>query len=164
MDARPLRWGERTGRLLDVLTAAPRQRRHDRPPKLARDLADRLGVGGGSDGESRLDDVRAERVERPRERELRRHVEREPWRLLAVPERGVEDDDAGRIISHALVVAAGVYRSQDDNNYDKITNVYGPPGPPNLPDRRPGTELLPGRGEGAPHAAGGEPGSAAARS
>ena len=68
----------------------------DRPADLARDLPRRFRVGRRRDREAGLDDVDAERVERPRQRQLRRHVHREAGRLLAVAQRRVEDDDARR--------------------------------------------------------------------
>ena len=62
---------------------------------------DGLGVGRRRDREAGLDDVHAQRVERPRHLQLRRHVHREAGRLLAVAQRGVEDDDPGGIVPWA---------------------------------------------------------------
>src|SRR5262249_61199545 len=61
------------------------------------------------------------------------------------------------------VVAVRPGRSQSDNSYAKITVHYGPERPENLPRRRPRAELLARGGEGAPDAAGGQPGGPAAR-
>ena len=79
---------------------APRQRRDHRAPHLARDLPHRFGVGRRGDRKARLDDVHAERVEGAGERHLRGDVHREAGRLLAVPEGGVEHDDARGGIAH----------------------------------------------------------------
>ena len=57
---------------------------------------------GDAIGKPGLDDVHAERVERARHRQLGRHVQREAGRLLAVAQRGVEDDDARGIVAHGL--------------------------------------------------------------
>ena len=67
-------------------------------------LLHRLGVGRRRDREAGLDDVHAERVERPGQRELGGHVHREAGRLLAVAEGRVEDDDAGGIVSSWLLL------------------------------------------------------------
>ena len=82
-------------RLFDVLRPGPRQRGDDRPPHVGRNLPHRLGVGRRGDREAGLDDVHAQRVERARHRQLRRHVHREAGGLFAVAQRGVEDGDAG---------------------------------------------------------------------
>ena len=63
---------------------------------------------GEAIGKPGLDDVHAERVERARQRQLRRHVHREAGRLLAVAQRRVEDDDArrNRALMASVVAAA----------------------------------------------------------
>jgi hypothetical protein len=76
------------------------ERRNRRPPHLARDMLHRFGVGRRSDGEAGLDDVDAERVERPRERRLGEDVHGEAGRLLAVAQGRVENHYAGGIVSH----------------------------------------------------------------
>ena len=63
-----------------------------------------FGVGRRGDREAGLDDVHAERVERPRQRQLRRHVHREAGRLLAVAQGRVEDDDCAS--DRALMVVS----------------------------------------------------------
>ena len=63
---------QRARRLFDVLAARPRERRDDRPPHAGGNLPHGFRVGRRRDGEPRLDDVHAERVERPRHRQLGR--------------------------------------------------------------------------------------------
>ena len=93
VDAAALGRLERARRFLDVLRAAAGQRGDHRPAHFARDLARGLRIGRRRDGKAGLDDVHAERVERPGERQLGGHVHREARRLLAVAQRGVEHDD-----------------------------------------------------------------------
>src|SRR5437773_4438319 len=62
------------------------------------------------------------------------------------------------------VVAAQLFRSQSDNYYDMISDYYGPAGPQDLPRRGPRAQLLARGRQGAPHAAGGQPGGAPAGS
>ena len=85
----------------------PRQRGDDRPPHVAGNLPHRLGIGRRRDRKAGLDDVHAERVERTRHGQLRRHVHREAGRLLAVAQGRIEDDDACGRGSWILVVAGG---------------------------------------------------------
>src|SRR5262245_16666414 len=115
VDALACRWFKRASRLLDVDLAAARQRGYDRPPNVACDLTCGFAVGGRGDGEARLDDVHAERVERTRQAQLRGDVHRESWRLLAVSKGRVEHDDAVGCLAHALRVAGWPFRSQSDN-------------------------------------------------
>ena len=117
----PLAGLQGAGSLLDILPAAPRQRGDDGPAHVARYLPDRFGIGGRRDGEAGLDDVDPERIERPGERELRLDIQGEAGRLLAVTERGVEDNDARGIVTHTLVVTVRGVRSQSDNYYDNIS-------------------------------------------
>ena len=105
VNARPRGRLERVRRLLDVLPAAAGERRNRGPPNLPRHLLHRFGVRRRSDGEARLDDVDAQRIERLGQCDFRRHVHRESRRLLAVAQGRVENDYTGRSISHAPVVA-----------------------------------------------------------
>ena len=82
---------DRPGRLLEVGAMAARQARNDRPPDLHGDAAHRLRVGGRGDRETGLDDVDTQGIELTGELELLRRAQREPRRLLAVAQRGVED-------------------------------------------------------------------------
>ena len=142
----------------------PRERRDDRPAHLAGDLSSRLGIGRRRDGEPGLDDVHAQRIERPRHDQLRRHVHREARGLLAVPERGVEDDDLRGVLTHGVSCSVPAPRSQSDNYYGKITIIYGPHSAAHLPGGRRRAELLAGRGQSASDPTGRQPGGPAARS
>ena len=64
------------------------------PSTCAADRLDRLEVARRRGGEARLDHVDAEVAQRPRDLELLPEVHRRAGRLLAVAQRGVEDDDA----------------------------------------------------------------------
>ena len=101
--------------------------------------------------------------------QLRRHVQRKAGRLLAVAQRRVEDDDACVESGSCHVVVAGAQgRSQSDNDYVTIMSVI-------IATRMDlaalrvflavaaRAQLLARRGEGAPHAAGGQPGGPPAR-
>ena len=61
------------------------------PLHAGRDLADRLELALARDGEARLEDVDAQTGELLRDLDLLGAGERDPGRLLAVAERGVED-------------------------------------------------------------------------
>ena len=103
VDARPLGRLERARRLFDVLRPAPRQRRDDRAAALrarpGAPLRSRPATRSGSPA-SMMSTPSASSARAMRQ--LRRHVHREAGRLLAVAERGVEDDDACGIVAHAF--------------------------------------------------------------
>src|SRR5215471_18165446 len=61
------------------------------------------------------------------------------------------------------VVAAGTGRSQSDNYYVTITDIYGPHRAPNLPDGRRRTQFFAGGGKGPSHPAGRQPGGQTSR-
>ena len=78
---------------VDVARSAARQRRDHGPSYLCRDPAHRFGVVLGGDREAGLHDVHAQGVELTSQLDLLLDAHREAWRLLAVAEGGVEDDD-----------------------------------------------------------------------
>ncbi len=78
---------------VDVARSAARQRRDHGPSYFRRDPAHRLGVVLGGDRETGLHDVHAQSVELMSQLDLLLDAHREAWRLLAVAEGGVEDDD-----------------------------------------------------------------------
>ena len=83
---------------VDVPLVAARQRGDDRAPHLGGDLAHAPVVALGRGREAGLDDVHAERVELPGEPELLLGREAVAGRLLAIAQRGVEDQDVGGAI------------------------------------------------------------------
>ena len=93
VDAGPLRAVHRLARQVDVPLGAAGQRRDHRPPDLRGDLPHAAVVALGRGREAGLDDVHAERVELARESELLLGGEAVAGSLLAVAERGVEDED-----------------------------------------------------------------------
>src|SRR5918997_1942563 len=72
---------------------------------LAGDRLHGLEVAGAGDGEARLDDVDAEARKLMRDLQLLGGVERDARRLLAVSQRGVEDDDP---VVHVSVLLLGL--------------------------------------------------------
>ena len=75
-------------------------------PHFAGDRLHRLEVAGRGDREAGLDDVHAEVVEGVGDLELLGEVHAGAGRLLAVAQRGVEDQDAIRIVRrHGLTLA-----------------------------------------------------------
>ena len=150
---------QRPRRLLDVGAAAARQRGDHRPAHFGGDLPGPFRIGRRGNRKARFDDVDAERVERPRQRQLRRHVHREAGRLLAVAERRVEDEDGRRVSAHdSPVVAAPRPRSQSDNHYAIIRHFYGPDRAADLSRGCRRAQLFARRRQGPPHPAGGQPG------
>ena len=93
VDARPGGVTHRVPAAVDVGGDRARQARDHGAPDLAGDVADRLEVALRGHGEARLDDVDAEARELPGQGELLRVVHGEARRLLAVAQRGVEDQD-----------------------------------------------------------------------
>ena len=82
------------GGALDVRRMGAREARDDRAVHLLGDPLYGLEVAGRRDRESSLDHVDAEPRELLRDLQLLGGVERDARRLLAVSQRGVEDDDA----------------------------------------------------------------------
>ena len=78
---------------LDVVRAASGQGGSHGTGHFGGDGAHGLGVGFGSDRKARFDDIHAQSVQLPGQLQLLGHAQREAWRLLAVAQRGVEDDD-----------------------------------------------------------------------
>jgi hypothetical protein len=95
VDPAVLRGAQRLAGQIDVALGAPRQCGDHRPPDLGRDLAHAAVVPLRRGGEARLDDVHAERVELPGESDLFLGGQAVAGCLLAVAERGVEDEDVG---------------------------------------------------------------------
>jgi hypothetical protein len=79
----------------------------DRSMDLARDGLDGLEVAGRGDREARLDDVDAQARELVGDLELLGRVERDAGRLLAVAQRGVEDQySVGALRWHVVLFVA----------------------------------------------------------
>src|SRR5215470_9405037 len=93
MDARPRRALERFPCALDVLRARARQTRDDRPPYGRSNRLHRFEVAVRSDREAGLDHVHTESIELVRHAQLLVDVHAAAWRLLAIPQRGVEHRD-----------------------------------------------------------------------
>ena len=91
VDARTLGVPHRFPRPVDVLEAGARQARDRRPPHTLGDGLDGVEVALARDREARFDDVGAEARQLLGDLELLAHVQRDAGRLLAVPQRGVED-------------------------------------------------------------------------
>ena len=93
VDAGLLRGFDRARGGLDIFALAPGERGDARAADLAGDLADGFRVTGGGDREAGLEDVDAEIGELVRHAELLVVVHGAAGRLLAIAERGVEEDD-----------------------------------------------------------------------
>ena len=78
---------------IDVAVVAPRQRRHRGPSHGFGHAADGLLIALGRAREPGFDDVHAQGVELEGEAQLRLRRHGIAWRLLAIPQRGVEDAD-----------------------------------------------------------------------
>ena len=101
VDLRILRILQRAPYRVDVLAHRARERSHRRAADLACDPPARFEVARRRDRESRLDHVHAQLLQLARDAKLGVRVEVEPGRLLAVAQRGVEDEDAvGILVSH----------------------------------------------------------------
>ena len=94
VDARPLGVAYRPVGGVDVPDMNAREPRDDRALDLAGDRLDGLEVARRGDREAGLDHVDAEARELVGDLELLAGVQRDPRRLLAVSQGGVEDDDA----------------------------------------------------------------------
>ena len=84
---------ERLAGPLDVVPAAAGQGGRDRAGHFGGNHTHGLGVGFGGNRKARFDDIHAQSVQLPGQLELLGHAQREARRLLAVAQRGVEDDD-----------------------------------------------------------------------
>ena len=93
VDARPSGILDRLPRTVDVTRVRAGQARHDRSFDLAGDRLDGLEVAGRRDRKARLDHVDAQARELMGDLELLGRVERDARRLLAVAQRGVEDQN-----------------------------------------------------------------------
>ena len=103
VDARALGVAHRVPGCVDVLEAGAGEAADHRAVNLARDRLHRLEVARRGDREARLDDVDAELRELLRDLELLGLVQRDAGRLLAVPQRRVEDSYVIRIaVGHAV--------------------------------------------------------------
>jgi hypothetical protein len=103
VDARPRRLLDRLPGGVDVLLGRPRQPLDHRPARaadLARDRPHRLEVVGRRGREAGLDPVDAEPRQPVRDLQLLVRGQRRARRLLAVAERGVEDEDLLDLVFH----------------------------------------------------------------
>src|SRR5450432_4782357 len=167
MDARAagLALLEGPGGALDVGRHAAGQRR-DLDVHLGTHGAHGLEVALGRDGEPGLEDVHAEVAELVRHAQLLGHGHAATGRLLAVAQRGVEDEDAVRGDPRGSGHGSNLTRGSE---YGKLIIIawliryrygikrVGPHGSlraQRLPDRRRGAQLLARRREALPHAAG----------
>ena len=91
----------------DVALHAARQSADDRALDLPGDGAHRLEVAGAAGREAGLDDVHPQPGELVRDLQLLRRVEAAARRLLAVAQRGVEEDDRLAYVAAARPAAAG---------------------------------------------------------
>ncbi len=87
---------------VDVVPIAPSQPADHRPFNLPGDRLHGLEVPGRCDGETRLDDINAEFTEGTSHLELLGEVHARSRRLLAVAQRGVEDDQA--VVGHVTAL------------------------------------------------------------
>ena len=94
VDAAPLGMAHRFARPVDVLRIAARQAAHDRVLHQLRNLRDGLEIAVRRGREARLDDVDAHRIQQLRDLELLVMGHGGAGRLLAVAQRGVEDQYA----------------------------------------------------------------------
>ena len=91
---------------LDVLRVAAGEAADDRALHLARHRVDALAVPARGGREAGLDDVDAELGERARDAQLLRAGHAAAGRLLAVAQRGIEDQHAVGIGSHGVLLRA----------------------------------------------------------
>src|SRR4051794_17980121 len=123
----------------------------DRALDLPGDRADGLEVARRGDREARFDDVDTQARELVGDLELLVRVERDAGRLLAVAQRGVEDDDPVRVVRRGHAMGSLKSRS-----WSCLVLVRGFGRPPRAvtPPAGGGGEVEGGRG-GAPCGAGG---------
>ena len=111
VDPRSLGVAYRVGGTLDVGGLSPREPGDDRSVHLAGDRLDRLEVARRRDREAGLDDVDAQTRQLVRDLELLGRVQRDPGRLLAVAQGGVEDDDPVGVHGLLLCLPRGSFSS-----------------------------------------------------
>ena len=111
VDPRSLGVAYRLGGTLDVGRLSARQAGDHGAVHLAGDRLDRLEVAGRGDREAGLDDVDAQPRELVRDLELLGRVQRDPGRLLAVAQGGVEDDDPVGVHGLLLCLPRGSFSS-----------------------------------------------------
>ena len=107
VDARALGVAHRLPRALDVGGIGARQAGDHGSMDLAGDRLHGLEVAGRGDREARLDDVDAQARELVGDLELLGRVERDARRLLAVAQRGVEDQYSVRAFGWHVVLSIG---------------------------------------------------------
>ena len=107
VDPRSLRVAHRLGGALDVGRMSARKAGDHGAVHLARDRPHRLEVARRGDREAGLDHVDAQPRELVRDLELLGRVQRDPGRLLAVAQGGVEDDDPVRVHGVAPLLGLG---------------------------------------------------------
>src|SRR5260370_31455011 len=94
VDLRGLRIFDGAPYRVDVLAHGSRQRGDGGAANLARNLAARVEIARGGNRKARFDDVDAKPLELPSDLQLGVGIQVEPRRLLAVAQRGVEDEYA----------------------------------------------------------------------
>jgi hypothetical protein len=104
VDARAGRPLQRLGGAADVAVVGARQRAHRAVLDGLRDGAHRLEIAIAAGGEAGLDDVDLQPLELPRDAQLLVARHRGAGALLAVAQRGVEDDE---LVGHGRAFASG---------------------------------------------------------
>jgi hypothetical protein len=105
VDALALRGLERFGGTVDVTLCGTGEAADDTSADTLRDLVDGAEIALGGDREAGLDHVDAHAFQHLGDADLLFHVHRAAGGLLAIAERGVEDDDAAVLGRHALAFA-----------------------------------------------------------
>ena len=102
MDARGFRVAHRLPAAVDILEARARQPTDRGIARLLGDLGDSGKIPFRGDGKARFDDIDAHLVEQPRDLQLFIMAHRGTRRLLAVAQRGVENQDAVFVGGHNI--------------------------------------------------------------
>ena len=97
VDLRRLRVSDGAPDGVDLVAVGPRERGHGHTPDLPRDAPARVELAGRRAREPGLDDVDPQLLELPGDAQLRGGVQVEARRLLAVAQRGVENEYAIRL-------------------------------------------------------------------
>ena len=87
------------------------------PLDLARHRIDRLPIAARGGGKSRLDDIDTELRKRARHAQLFGLGHAAAGRLLAIAQRGVEDQDSVGIGSHGIVLLSGAPQARRSFNH-----------------------------------------------